>query len=139
MGSGGGSNWYFYRGIRNVIICDMSERRLFLIAAIFCIFEMSSLFKISVWHILPKGRWSFQWEKWLVWLLCTKGEYIPTNTLKLLEKEFIMIPYVGVSYVSCKITKRSRTGFLVYLTKHQFISILSNKTHMRLVHLRVNL
>ena len=45
----------------------------------------------------------------------TEGEPIPANAPRALGKEFIMRAYVDASYANCKITRRSRTGYLIFL------------------------
>ena len=41
----------------------------------------------------------------------------PTNSPKAKAKEFIIRAYVDASHACCKLTRRSRTGFIVYLNK----------------------
>lgn len=43
------------------------------------------------------------------------SEPIPENMPKPLGKEFLMRAYVDASFAGCKMTRRSRTGFIVYL------------------------
>ena len=42
-------------------------------------------------------------------------ERIPDNAPRPLGKEFIVRAFVDASYAGCKLTRRSRTGFVVYL------------------------
>ena len=43
------------------------------------------------------------------------GEVIPGNAPRPLGNEFIMRAYVDASFAGCKLTRRSRTGFMVFI------------------------
>ena len=44
-------------------------------------------------------------------------ELIPSNAPKALGSEFIIRAYVDASFAGCKLTRRSRTGFIVFLNR----------------------
>lgn len=47
----------------------------------------------------------------------TEKEPIPANAPKPLGNEFIIRAYVDASFAGCKLTRRSRTGFIVFLNR----------------------
>ena len=47
----------------------------------------------------------------------TEKEPVPGNALIPLGLEFIIRAYIDASFVGCKLTRRSRTGFIVFLNR----------------------
>ena len=58
-------------------------------------------------EVFGKGDWSSMYG--------TEKEPVPGNAPKALGSKFIIRAYVDASFAGCKLTRRLRTGFVVFL------------------------